>query len=166
MAHDELRRLLQHLARAGGLLEPDPPARHQHGGERVSVSEVFALGELSEQGALSQQDLASRLGLEKSTVSRLAAGMEARGWLSRHRLATNRRLYQLRLTAKGQDVAQRVGQDLRDHHARLLAQLTDKERQALATGLTGLIRAMDSHRHDAAGHERSTANEHPGRCPG
>ena len=40
------------------------------------MSEVFALGELSEEGALSQQDLAGRLGLEKSTVSRLAAGME------------------------------------------------------------------------------------------
>ncbi len=108
------------------------------------MSEVFALGELSKEGTLSQQDLASRLGLEKSTVSRLAAAMEARGWLSREREATNRRYYQLRLTAEGQDVARRVGQDLRDH---LLDLLTPQERQALTTGLTGLVRAMESHDH-------------------
>lgn len=143
--HDELRRLLQHLVRAGGLLEPNP-APHEHGGVRVSTSEVFALGELSDAGALSQQDLASRLGLEKSTVSRLAAGMQARGWLSRTREATNRRYYQLRLTPEGQDVARRVAQDLRDHHAHLLDFLTPQEQQALSTGLTGLSRAMESHR--------------------
>lgn len=111
------------------------------------MSEVFALGELSEVGALSQQDLASHLGLEKSTVSRLAAGMEARGWLTRTREATNRRYYQLRLTAEGQEVASRVGQDRRDHHAHLLELLTPQERQALTTGLDGLIRAMESHGH-------------------
>lgn len=143
---DELRRLLQHLVRAGGLLEPSPP-RHEHSGVHVSMSEVFALGELSEQEALSQQDLAERLGLEKSTVSRLAAGMEARGWLSREREAGNRRFYQLRLTEEGQDIARRVGQDLHDHHAHLLDLLTPQERQALTTGLAGLIRAMESHAH-------------------
>ena len=143
---DELRRLLQHLVRAGGLLEPNP-APHEHGGVHVSMSEVFALGELSEAGSLSQQDLAWRLGLEKSTVSRLAAGMETRGWLSRQREPTNRNYYQLRLTAEGQDVARRVGQDLSDHHAHLLDLLTPRERQALTTGLTGLIRAMESHGH-------------------
>jgi DNA-binding MarR family transcriptional regulator len=141
---DDLRRLLQHLVRVGGLLEPNP-APHEHGGVQVSMSEVLALGELSEVGALYQQDLASRLGLEKSTVSRLAAGMELRGWLSRKREPTNRRYYQLRLTAEGQDVARRVGQNLRDHHAHLLDLLTPEERQALATGLTGLIRAMETH---------------------
>jgi DNA-binding MarR family transcriptional regulator len=137
--------------RASGLLEPNP-APHEHGGVHVSMSEVFALGELAEVGAMSQQDLAWHLGLEKSTVSRLAAGMEVRGWLSRQREATNRRYYQLRLTAEGQDVARRVGQDLRQHHAHLLDLLTPEERQALAKGLTGLIRAMES-----LGHRRGQA---------
>jgi len=121
------------------------------------MSEVFALGELSEAGTLSQRDLAARLGLEKSTVSRLAAGMEGRGWLSRTRAATNRRYYQLCLTAEGQDVAQRVGRDLHDHHAHLLDLLTLQERQALTTGLTGLIRAMESHDHRRG---QSTASDH------
>jgi len=158
---DELRRLLQHLVRAGGLLEPNQ-APHEHGGVHVSTSEVFALGALSEEGALSQQDLAAHLGLEKSTVSRLASGMESRGWLSRQREATNRRSYQLHLTDEGRDVARRVAQDLHDHHAHLLDLLTTRERRALTTGLTGLIRAMEFHSHPRGQPPRTQAG-HPNR---
>jgi DNA-binding MarR family transcriptional regulator len=139
---DQLRRLLQQLAQAGGLLEV-----HHHGGIRVSVSEVFALGELSEAGTLSQRDLAGRLGLDKSTVSRLAAGMERRGWLARERDPDNRRLYRLRLTAKGRAAARRVGEDLHARHAALFAALTPEERSGLALGLSGLIRAFHDHLH-------------------
>jgi DNA-binding MarR family transcriptional regulator len=139
---DQLRRLLQQLAQAGGLLEV-----HDHGGVHVSVSEVFALGELSEASTLSQRDLADRLGLEKSTVSRLAAGMERRGWLARERDQANRRLYRMRLTTKGRAVAARVGEDLRARHAALFAALTPDERAALALGLSGLIRAFQNHLH-------------------
>lgn len=139
---DQLRRLLQQLAQAGGLLEV-----HEHGGVRVSVSEVFALGELSEAGTLSQRELAVRLGLEKSTVSRLAAGMERRGWLARERDPANRRLYRLRLTAKGRAAATRVGEDLHVRHAALFAALTPAERAGLALGLAGLIRAFQNHLH-------------------
>jgi DNA-binding MarR family transcriptional regulator len=139
---DHLRRLLQQLAQAGGLLEV-----HDHGGVRVSVSEVFALGELSDAGTLSQRDLADRLGLEKSTVSRLAAGMERRGWLARERDQANRRLYRLRLTPEGRTAATRVGQDLHARHAALFAELTPAERAGLALGLAGLIRAFHDHLH-------------------
>ena len=141
---DELRRLLSHLVRAAGLLEPEPEP-HEHAGVRVSTSEVFALGELVEAGSLSQQELADRLGLEKSTVSRLAAGLEQRGWLTRQRDAANRRFYRLHLTAEGLDVARRVGEELRAHHSRLLSHLTPVERHALTVGLNGLIRVMHEH---------------------
>jgi DNA-binding MarR family transcriptional regulator len=143
---DGLRRLLQQLVQAGGLLEPNPEP-HEHGGIPVSTSEVFALGELTETGALSQQDLGNRLGLEKSTVSRLAAHLEHRGWLTRQRDPANRRVYQLSLTDQGLDAARRVGEDLRAHHTRFLADLTPAERDGLTIGLAGLVRVLQSHRH-------------------
>ena len=144
---DELRLLLRHLVQLGGLLEPRQ-VPHDHGGVRVSMSEVFALGELTEVEAMSQQDLAAHLGLEKSTVSRLAAAMEDRGWIARERDPANRRFYRLRLTDEGLDVAHRVGKHFREHHANLLARLTGAERQALTVGLAGLIRALrEAHDH-------------------
>lgn len=136
---DWLRRLLRALVRSGGLLET-----HRHAGVRLSMSEVFALGELADAGTLSQQDLADRLGLEKSTVSRLAANLERREWLIRERDSVNRRFYRLRLTARGRSVAKRVGQHFRTYHAALFEALTPDERAGLETGLAGLIRALEA----------------------
>jgi DNA-binding MarR family transcriptional regulator len=82
------------------------------------------------------------LGLEKSTVSRLVAGLEHRGWLGRERDPANRRFYQLQLTDEGRTVAGHIGQDLRAHHEQLLGAMTPEEREALTIGLTGLARAL------------------------
>ena len=136
---DEIRRLMRRLIRLVGLLEP-----HRRGEVKVSLSEVMALGELSEAESLSQQGLSQLLGLEKSTVSRLSAGLEARGWVSRKRDPANRRYSQLALTDEGRIMAERLGQDLQAHHDRLLASLTAVERAALTAGLAALGRVLEA----------------------
>ena len=138
---DELRRALQRLVRLGGLLEP-----HQHAGLKLSLSEVMALGELGDVESMSQQELGQLLGLEKSTVSRLAAGLERRGWITRERTPSNRRFYQLRLTETGLAVAEQLGSELRARHEQLLDALTPAERDALVVGLAGLVRALEGQR--------------------
>ena len=143
MPDDALRRFIQQIARSSGFLE-SVQRPHEHAGVRLSVSETFALGELVEAGTLSQQELAARLGLEKSTVSRLAAGMAERGWLSRERDAVDRRLYRLRLTDEGRDVAGRVGAEISAHHRVVLAELTQDERHALGIGLGALVRVLEA----------------------
>jgi len=134
---DVLGRFLRRLARHG-LLEP-----HDHAGFQVSFSEIMALGELVDVEGLSQQQLGDVLGLEKSTVSRLAAGLEGRGLLVRDRDPANRRYYRLRLTGTGRSLAERIGAELREHHREMLGAMTAEERAGLALGLTGLLRAMD-----------------------
>jgi DNA-binding MarR family transcriptional regulator len=136
---DDLRHLLRLLVRVGRLLEPQ-----DYDGLRVSLSEVFALAELAEAGTLSQQELAARLGLEKSTVSRLSAGLERRGWLSRERDQANRRFYRLCLTPQGQTVSERVGGHFRAVHAALLSALTPAEHAGLLVGLAGLVRVFET----------------------
>jgi len=138
---DELRRALQRLVRLGGLLEP-----HQHAGLKLSLSEVMALGELGDVESMSQQELGQLLGLEKSTVSRLAAGLERRGWVTRERTRSNRRFSQLRLTETGLAVAEQLGSELRARHEQLLDALTPAERDALGVGLAGLVRALEGQR--------------------
>ena len=137
---DELRRLLRWLVRVGGLLEP-----HDHDGIRASASEVFALAELTEAGPLSQQQLGERLGLEKSTTSRLAAGLERRGWLERVRDPANRRYYRLALTAAGEAAAERIGGHFSVQHHHLFAELTREELDGLLRGMSGLARVMEEH---------------------
>jgi DNA-binding MarR family transcriptional regulator len=140
---DELRRLLRWLVRSGGLLEP-----HDHDGVRASASEVFALSELVEAGPLSQQQLGERLGLEKSTVSRLAAGLERRGWLERVRDPANRRFYRLALTPTGLHAAERIGGHFSRTHEDLFAGLTREERDGLVLGMSGLARVIEQHHRD------------------
>jgi DNA-binding MarR family transcriptional regulator len=151
---DDLRRAMRRLVRLGGLLEP-----HDHGGLQVSLSEVMALGELAEVETMTQQDLATALGLEKSTVSRLAAGLQAREWLTRERDPANRRYYRLRLTDDGRAAAERVGLDLRRHHEQLLSELTPAELEALNIGLSALTRAL--HAHHQHGPSRSALSADP-----
>ena len=139
---DELRRLLRWLVRVGGLLEA-----HDHDGIRASASEVFALAELTEAGPLSQQQLGERLGLEKSTTSRLAAGLERRGWLERVRDPADRRFYRLALTPDGEAAAERIGSFFSGQHHHLFSELTPEELDGLLLGMSGLARVIEQH-HD------------------
>src|SRR5438105_12521693 len=96
-APERLHELFMDLVRAAGLLQPDRLVP----GYPVSMSQAFALHELHSGMPVSQRDLTERLGLEKSTVSRMAADLEQRGLLVRERDPDNRRLYRLRLTDAG-----------------------------------------------------------------
>jgi DNA-binding MarR family transcriptional regulator len=130
--------LITELIRASGLLQPDESATG-HGG---SLSEGFALAELAGDAPLTQRDLAERLHLEKSTVSRLVAGLERRGLVARERNPANRRFYQLRLTDRGRAAAAARAAAHRRRHMELLAAMTQAERDALAVGLRALVRAL------------------------
>jgi DNA-binding MarR family transcriptional regulator len=109
---------------------------------QLSGSEARALIELVKARGIAQGELAGLLGLEKSTVSRLAAGLERKGWIRRGRDEGNQRYVRLYLTAEGGAVAARLWRAWRSRQARLLAALTPEERAGLATGLRGLVRGL------------------------
>src|SRR5487761_862322 len=74
----------------------------------VSASEGRALVELLAAHGIAQGELAGLLGLEKSTVSRLAAGLERKGRVRRGRDEGRQRYVRLYLPAEGGVVATRV----------------------------------------------------------
>lgn len=113
-----------------------------HADESVAPSAAHALHELDKEAGMSQQDLTARLGLEKSTVSRLVAQMEQQGLIVRDRDPANHRFYRLQLTKKGVAAHARLRGELHDRHARLIARMTDAERKALLGGLRGLVRVL------------------------
>jgi DNA-binding MarR family transcriptional regulator len=134
----ELHHLLMDVVRAAGLLQPDQAVP----GQAVSLSQVFALHELDTATPLSQRELADRLGLEKSTVSRLAAEMERKGLLARERDPDNRRLYRLRLTDEGRALHVSIASVFHEQFRRWLAAMSPAERDALHVGLPALVRAI------------------------
>ena len=109
---------------------------------QLSSSEARALIELVKARGIAQGELASLLGLEKSTVSRLAAGLERKGWIRRGRDEGNQRYVRLYLTAEGGAVAARLWNAWHSRQARILGALTDEERDGLSAGLRGLVRGL------------------------
>jgi DNA-binding MarR family transcriptional regulator len=131
-------------ARAGeSLAEDGPPGLADFPGlPQVSGSEARALIELVKARGIAQGELAGLLGLEKSTVSRLAAGLERKGWIRRGRDEGNQRYVRLYLTAEGGAVANRLWNALHSRQERLLAGLSPEERAGLSAGLRGLVRGL------------------------
>jgi DNA-binding MarR family transcriptional regulator len=131
-----------------------PPADRRAGGDaadgapavagipQLSGSEARALIELVKARGIAQGELAGLLDLEKSTVSRLAAGLERKGWIRRGRDEGNQRYVRLYLTAEGGAVAAQLWSAWHSRQARILAALTPEERAGLAAGLRGLVRGL------------------------
>lgn len=135
---ERLHELFRELIRAGGILQSDNAGP----GQAVSVSQAFALHELDTDEPLAQRDLAQRLHLEKSSVSRMAAEMERRGWLVRERDPVNRRLYRLRLTDEGRALHAGLASAFHSHYERWVAAMTPAELEALLAGLSAFVRVM------------------------
>ena len=123
----------------GGAAAGAPPVA---GIPQLSGSEARALIELVKARGIAQGELAGLLGLEKSTVSRLAAGLERKGWIRRGRDEGNQRYVRLYLTAEGGAVAAQLWSAWHSRQARILAALTPEERAGLAAGLRGLVRGL------------------------
>lgn len=115
------------LVRGFGLHRPDRTPCDQP----VATSEAHALLELEGAHALTQNELARRLGLQKSTVSRLVAQMEGKGWVQRARDDHDRRAQRLRLTAAGSDLGHTIGATRKDKFERLLAAIPHNQRDAI-----------------------------------
>jgi DNA-binding MarR family transcriptional regulator len=77
-------------------------------------------------------------------VSRLVHHLEQRGWVKRVRDLQDTRMFRLQLSEAGHEQASRLLKSLAERHERLLAALKPDEQEALAYGLSALIRALHS----------------------
>ena len=91
-------------------------------GQPMSVSTAHALCELATGPPLNQRDLADRLGLSPSTVSRLTDQLVAKGWAERRPDpdSTDTRVRLVTLTTAGEHVAGQVLAARGERFARLL----------------------------------------------
>ena len=136
----ELQERMVALVRAFGLHRPDETPC----GKPVSVAEAHALMELSRgDGPLVQKELAARLRLQKSTVSRLVGMLEGRGWVGRHRSPTDGRAFEVGLTDAGQATAEEIAEARRDKFARVLEAIPEERRASVLAAMRTLEEAMD-----------------------
>jgi DNA-binding MarR family transcriptional regulator len=147
-AIDDLERRLVAFVRAFGLHQTERTPC----GEPISVSQAHALTELAAE-PLTQAELARRLRLDRSVVSRLADALEERGWLRRERHPQDQRAVQLVLTDRGRMAADRLAGARRARLATLLDGVPADERdnvlRALEVLTDGLSKTPHRERTDA-----------------
>lgn len=94
-------------------------------GTTLTIPHAWALLELRASPGLSVLELADRLNIDASNVSRLCVRMESSGELRRETCPRDRRAKRLKLTAKGRKVAQRVDAASAKHFATVWKELGD-----------------------------------------
>ncbi len=137
-AEVDLQERMIALIRAFGLHKPEETPC----GRPVSVAEAHSLMELSRVETLVQKELASRLRLEKSTVSRLVGMLEGRGWVERSRSQQDGRAVELRLTEAGRRTAEDIAEARREKFARVLEAIPEEERESVLESMRILEEAM------------------------
>lgn len=83
------------------------------------------------QEGISQQNLARALHMHPSRLVALIDALEERGVVMREPHATDRRIYSLKVTAKGEELLRSMGELVREHNRILCAGLTAEECERL-----------------------------------
>ena len=128
----------------------------------LTPSDAGVLRLLGRVPGLSQRALADRLGAVPSRVVPLIDSLQARGLVERVRSSTDRRNYELHLTAAGARVLGTLSEIAEKHDAELLAPLTTEQSAQLGTLLARLsnAHALDTDLHRNVGREEpATTNE-------
>ena len=104
----------------------------------ISTGQGHALERLAVGGPMTLNEFAASLFLEKSSASRLADGLERKGYLKRKPRADDARYVQLELTKRGKMLQERIERDLIQERARVLADLSSKERKVVIESIARL----------------------------
>jgi DNA-binding MarR family transcriptional regulator len=138
MSVEDLEQRLVAFVRAFGLHQTERTPC----GEPISVSQAHALTELAAQ-PLTQAELARRLRLDRSVVSRLADTLEERAWVRRERHPQDQRAVQLVLTDRGRAAADRLAGARRARLATLLDGVPEDERDNVLRALELLADSLN-----------------------
>ena len=107
-----------------------------------SLSEARVLYELAHRGNLAAKQIGIELGLDPGYLSRIIQKFDEDGLITRRPLPTDRRQYQLELTAKGRQAFAKVERSSQDDVAAMLAALPPGGVQRLIEAMTAIERLL------------------------
>lgn len=137
----ELRHIIQKFIRLFGLLEQNVTPC----GFNLSPSQVYSLQEL-DGNSLTIGDLAERLLLERSTVSRLIDNLVKNDFVNRVTNEENRREVLVSLTVKGRRSLQQVQEQSIQHYNSMLTDLSEDDQHQILKGFTLFTNALSNKR--------------------
>ncbi|WP_062461135.1 MarR family winged helix-turn-helix transcriptional regulator [Demequina soli] len=107
----------------------------------VTVPQFRALVVLASSGPQRMGDLAERIGIHPSTLTRTIERLDHGGWTVRAEVPDNRREVRVDLTERGAELVATVTARRRTLIAETLASLSPEEREAVRVGMEAFARA-------------------------
>ena len=111
-----------------------------------SLSEARVMFELAHRGDLSAKEIGLELGLDPGYLSRIVQKFDEDGLISRKPLASDRRQYQLSLTAKGRAAFAKLEHTSQDHVGLMLGALAGEDRKRLLGAMEVIERLLGAAR--------------------
>jgi DNA-binding MarR family transcriptional regulator len=130
---DAIRRLVQGIR---------SPSRRDADAAGLTAAELFVLHALRDAPAQSLNELAARTYTDQSTASPVVERMRRRGLIKRERSSEDARRVVIALTAAGRAAVERAPEAPQSAMIAALARLPNRDRRALARGLTRLVIEM------------------------
>lgn len=133
---ESIREKLQIFTRRFGLL--NAACCDECCGEQISLAQSHILFEIRRQESPSMQQVAEELGMDVTTFSRQAKGLEGRGLIVRTVSPEDRRVTLLGLTEAGAAVLARIDRYMSERIELIFSTMTDFERETVTRSL-GLL---------------------------
>lgn len=134
----DLRENLRYLVQKMGLLEE---SESQCCG--VTLTQCHAIGEIGRGGALSLNELADRLGLDKSTMSRTLNQLVELGYADRTADANDRRYVTISLTDEGASQFDKIESFSERVHKSVMHHVPEDQREQVVESLQILVQAFE-----------------------
>jgi DNA-binding MarR family transcriptional regulator len=120
----------------------------------LSALQLGGLTYLRQQPGLGQNDLAARLGIDRSNNSLIVDQLEQRGLIERHTSASDRRAKLVYLTQLGTDICDRLRPKGGIAQARILKALKPNDRERFLDMLVAVIDANEAYVRPGAGRRK------------
>ena len=133
---ESVREKLQIFVRRFGLL--NAACCDQCCGEQVSLAQSHILFEIRRKGAPSMQQVAEELGMDVTTFSRQAKGLEGKGLIVRTVSPEDRRVSLLGLTDAGNEALERIDSYMAGRIEQIFSSMSPFERETVTRSL-GLL---------------------------
>lgn len=115
---------------------------HGGGAQALTPTKLRAISVLGDEGELRVGELAARLGVDETTATRLVDRLESAGLADRRRLADDRRVTVVALSAAGAGLAGAVAEERRKFFGDVLDALQPNERRELVRLTAKASRAL------------------------
>ena len=137
---ESVREKLQIFVRRFGLLNAS--CCDECCGEQISMAQSHILFEIRRMGSPSMQRVAEELGMDVTTFSRQAKGLEGNGFIVRQVSPDDRRVSLLGLTDEGRRVLEQIDRYMVDKIEQIFSSMTTFEREIVIRSLGLLNEAL------------------------